>query len=189
VVGVDITADYVAEAQRLAAEEGLAAEFICADLRDLRYDCAFDVALNLADGAIGYLEDDDENLKVFDVIAAALSPGGKHLMDVCNGGYAARHFPKRHWQFGKHSLSLADFQWDSATSRMFYGGLQFRYGEPLDRPAEIHASPTRLYNLEELGAIFQSRGMQVLQAYADFDTNLSASDDTFQMQVYSRKRA
>ena len=41
--------------------------------------------LNMADGAIGYLEDDEENHKIFSVIAKALKKGGKHFMDIMNG--------------------------------------------------------------------------------------------------------
>ena len=36
--------------------------------------------LNMADGAIGYLEDDGENHKIFSVIAKALKNGGKHFI-------------------------------------------------------------------------------------------------------------
>jgi hypothetical protein len=145
------------------------------------------VALNLADGAIGYLEDDQENLKIFDLISTALKPGGKHVMDVCSADYAARHFPGRHWVFGNQSLSLADFDWDEQRSLMFYGGLEFKYGEIFTRPEAIHSNPTRLYHLEELAEIFQKRGMRVQKAYADFDSTLSASEDTFQIQVFSQK--
>ncbi len=34
----------------------------------------------MADGAIGYLEDDGENHKIFSVIAKALKNGGKHFI-------------------------------------------------------------------------------------------------------------
>ena len=37
--------------------------------------------LNMADGAIGYLEDDEENHKIFSVIAKALKNGGKPSSD------------------------------------------------------------------------------------------------------------
>jgi SAM-dependent methyltransferase len=144
VVGVDITPAYCAEAQKQAQEKGIKAEFICADLRDLRFRDEFDVVLNLADGAIGYLEDDAENLKIFDLISSSLKPGGIHVMDLCNGGYAAKHFPRRNWVFGSQSLSLADFEWDQRRSLMFYGGLEFIYGETFTRPKEIHSNPTRL---------------------------------------------
>jgi SAM-dependent methyltransferase len=187
VVGVDITADYVAEARRRARENSLDAEFVCADLRELRYQDDFDVVLNLADGAIGYLETEQENLKIFDRVAAALKPGGKHVMDVGNGGYAVRHFPARHWELGKVALSLADFEWDAQRSLMFYGGLEFKYGEVIQRPLEIHCDPIRLYNLQELSDIFRERGMEICGAFGNFNPTLPASDDIFQIQVLSQK--
>ncbi len=190
VVGVDITAEYVDEAQKRAREGRLAnAEFICADLRDVSFDAEFDVVLNLADGALGYLEDDEENLKIFDLVASALKPGGKHLMGVCSGDYARKHFPRRHWEAGSRSLSLADFEWDERQSRMLYSGYTFKFGEALTRPDERAPSSTRLYTLAELGEIFRARGMEVKQAYGDYDTAILASDDQFTLLVYSQKLA
>ena len=58
------------------------AKFICQDIRTITFDKEFDVVLNMADGAIGYLEDDGENHKIFSVIAKALKNGGKHFMDT-----------------------------------------------------------------------------------------------------------
>ena len=60
VVGVDITKDYVEYANEQAGKEQLNASFICKDIRELAFENEFDVVLNMADGAIGYLEDDEE---------------------------------------------------------------------------------------------------------------------------------
>ena len=40
-------------------------KLICQDIRTITFDKEFDVVLNMADGAIGYLEDDGENHKIF----------------------------------------------------------------------------------------------------------------------------
>ena len=84
ITGVDITREYVDFASAQALREGLNAHFLCADIRQLPYLGEFDVVLNMADGAIGYLENDTENHRVFEVITAALRPVGKHLMDIMN---------------------------------------------------------------------------------------------------------
>jgi hypothetical protein len=91
-------------------------------LRDVAFKDEFDVVLNMADGAIGYLENDEENLKIFDLIAASLKKGGKHFMNICNAEHAEMHFPKRYWEIGEKELSLAEFQWNQETRRMLYGG-------------------------------------------------------------------
>ena len=56
-------------------------KFICQDIRTITFDKEYDVVLNMADGAIGYLEDDEENHKIFSVIAKALKNGGKPSSD------------------------------------------------------------------------------------------------------------
>jgi SAM-dependent methyltransferase len=189
IVGVDITSDYVDEARRRARADGLDAEFVCADLRELTYRDEFDAVLNLADGAIGYLEDDAENLRIFDAVAAALRPGGKHLMDVCSGAYAAKHFPKRGWEIGRQAISLSDFDWDGDTRRMFFGGLELKFGEVLTRPEELACDPVRLYTPHELEVILGDRGMVVRETFGDYDRAVPASDDRLQLLVYSQKEA
>ena len=80
VTGIDITPAYIDYANEQAKKENLNAKFICQDIRTITFDKEFDVVLNMADGAIGYLEDDGENHKIFSVIAKALKNGGKHFI-------------------------------------------------------------------------------------------------------------
>jgi SAM-dependent methyltransferase len=192
VVGVDITLEYIVEARKLAKERGIkGTEFICADLRDITYREEFDVVLNIADGAIGFLESDEENLKIFDLISSALKPGGKHLMGVCSGAYAKKHFPRRHWDIGNQSLSLADFQWDGKNSRMLYRGYCLPYCEVLQKPREPSETDItgyiRLYTIEELQDIFSRRGMKIWKTFGDYYLHLPASDDQFMLVVCSNK--
>jgi 2-polyprenyl-3-methyl-5-hydroxy-6-metoxy-1,4-benzoquinol methylase len=189
VVGIDITPAYIAEAQSQAAAGKLnCTTFICSDIREVSYQAEFDVVLNLADGAIGYLENDAENLRIFDVVSAALKSGGKHLMGVCNGDYARRHFPRRHWEAGNQALSLADFVWDDDTSRMLYTGYTFKYGEILTRPSEARQpTTTRLYNVDELEQILNNRGMEIRHTYGGYDAKLTAADNLLTLIVVSQK--
>ena len=92
-VGVDITSAYIADARSTAQQEHLAVEFLQADVRTVLFEGEFDVVLNMADGAIGYFETDEENLKLFDVIGRALRIGGKHIMGVCSASHAKKIFP------------------------------------------------------------------------------------------------
>ncbi len=189
VVGIDITPAYIAHAQKQAVDENLSrTTFFCQDIREVSANREFDVVLNLADGAIGYLENDAENLRIFDVVSAALNPHGKHVMGVCNGAYARTHFPRRHWEAGDQALSLADFTWDPQTSRMLYTGYTFKYGDKFMKP-DLDRSPTstRLYTVEELQKIFSLRGMAIKQTYGDYDAGTPASDNLLTLIVVSQK--
>jgi SAM-dependent methyltransferase len=189
VTGVDITPQYIERASADARRDGLKATFVCADIRDVRYEEEFDVVLSMADGAIGYLEDDRENEIIFDRIAAALKPGGKHLMDVCNAEFAEGHFPMRTWEIGKKSVSLPQFDWDPKERRMLYGGWGVTFGTIAQPPKSIDAgSSTRLYSLAELDGILRARKMTIMETRANF-TEEKASRRHLQMEIYSKKAA
>jgi SAM-dependent methyltransferase len=187
VVGVDITPEYIDDARKTAKSESLNAVFINADIRDVRFDNEFDVVLNMADGAIGYLETDEENLKIFDAISKALKRGGKHFMDICNAEYAEFHFPKTNWEAGEKSLALSQFEWDPKTRRMLYGGWDIPYGVPAEKPDITAGDPTRLYSIDELREILKQRGMSIVHTFSDY-TGKEASFRELQLLVYSQKQ-
>lgn len=186
VVGVDITQDYIDDATKNAQEQSLPALFNQSDIRDIDFNNEFDVVLNMAEGAIGYLENDAENLKIFDVIARALKPGGKHFMDVCNADHAEHYFPKTNWELGDKAIALAQFDWDKSTRRMQFGSYDILYGIPAQKPAEFQSDSIRLYSTSELTAIFAERGMKIVETFSDFDGNES-SYKKLQLLVYSAK--
>jgi 2-polyprenyl-3-methyl-5-hydroxy-6-metoxy-1,4-benzoquinol methylase len=186
VVGVDITKDFIEDAIKTARSSALEAEFIHADIRDIRYENEFDVVLNLADGAIGYLENDEENLKIFDGIAKALKPGGKHFMDICNAEYAERFFPKRHWEIGSKTISLPEFDWDAAARRMLFAEWEIPLGQVVQRPSELVATSARLYTRAELEDILGQRNMNIIKTFSNYDGKEETHKE-LQLMVYSQK--
>jgi hypothetical protein len=168
----------------------LNAKFIRSDIRDVKFENEFDIVINMADGAIGYLENDEENLKIFDVIANALKPGGKHFMDVCSADHAAACFPKRYWEIGEKEFAFAQFEWNPESRTMLFAGGGFRYGESAARPADpsdFVGNPTRLYSRAELSDIFEQRGMKIVDTFSDY-TGKQASNKELQLIVYSQKK-
>lgn len=186
VVGVDITQVYVDDANSEAKKQSLNAKFYRSDIRDVKFNNEFDVVLSLADGAIGYLENDEENLKSFDSIARALKSGGKHFMDIANAEHAMAFFPKRWWEYGENGIALAEFEWDSETHTMLYGGADILYGTTLTKGEEFTGDPTRLYTLDEIKEIFAARGMKVIEAFSNYNGKPITVKE-YQMMVYSQK--
>jgi len=186
VVGVDFTPAYIDDAISNAPPN---AQFICADVRDVDFDSEFDIVLNLADGIIGSFEAEEENLKIFDVIAKALKPGGKHFMDVCNAEHAERHFPKRHWETGKKALALAEFEWFPELRRWCYNGWDIPFGEVAQAPAVKPLVPgARLYSKAELHEILQTRGMEIESTFSNYYGKPDTHKE-IQLMVCSRKNA
>ena len=164
-------------------------EFYCADIRDVDYHNAFDVVLNLDDGAIGYLENDGENLKIFDVISKALKPGGKHFMGLNNADYAESHFPEAICEIGNNMMTIWQYQWLAEKRSMLYAPHNIHYGEIATKPPQIdmkNAYLMRLYSLTELEQIFRQRGMKIVAAFSDY-ADIKSSDNKLVLCVYSMK--
>ena len=153
-------------------------------IRTITFDKEFDVVLNMADGAIGYLEDDGENHKIFSVIAKALKNGGKHFMDIMNGSYAQTHFPCKLWDAGEKGLTLSAFEWEKDRKTLIYGQVDYMYGEALYKPEMKEGNPIRLYSLDEITEIFCKLGLRICNSFADFSGKPS-SDNDIQLMVYS----
>lgn len=187
VTGVDITPEYISFAEHMAENEKLSVRFICSDVREISFENEFDVVLNMADGAVGYLENDEENAKIFNVVSKALKPGGKHFMDIVNRRYAETHFPCRMWEAGEKCLTLSEFEWENKTKTMIYGQIDYPYGKLLFKPDIKEGNTIRLYSIDEIAGIFSELEMTVCEDYSDFDGNPS-SENKIQLMLYSEKR-
>lgn len=187
VVGVDITKDYIDDARREAAKQNLSVRFLLADIREVAFANEFDVVLNMADGAIGYLENDAENLKVFDIVSKALKPGGFHFMDIMSADYADTHYPCKLWESGTHGITLSAFEWNPASSILLYRQNDFSFGEVLKKPDFEYGHPTRLYHSAEIDRIMAMRGMEPIRKYADY-SGAAANVNGLQLMVLSRKK-
>lgn len=90
VLGVDLSADFVALASEAAAHDGLSARFEVADVRELAYDGEFDAVICLCQGGFGLLGGRDE-IDVFARITRAARPGGWVALSAFHAAFAVRH--------------------------------------------------------------------------------------------------
>ena len=81
VTGVDRTQAYIEKACEAAAQEGLAAVFAVADMRDCWEPCKYDAVVNLF-GSFGYFEDPEDDRSVVANAFASLRPGGRFLIET-----------------------------------------------------------------------------------------------------------
>src|SRR5215218_486328 len=165
VVGVEIGEELVDIARKDAKEQGLQAEFIQGDLRELDFEAEFDIVLNLNDGAVGYFETDEENHRTFEVISRALKPSGQNLIQVPNVLYARAHLPQRSWIPSATMLELVEHRWNKKERYMEGAMIPVRFGEVLERPAKWIEFRQRLYMVGELREIYASVGMTLERVF------------------------
>jgi SAM-dependent methyltransferase len=185
-VGADISPQLLEIARREAEKEGLDVNFVEADLRKLDFEAEFDIVFSLNDGAIGYLETDEENLRTFEVISRSLRPGGRHLMQLPNVLYAREHLPQKSWISGSSMIELVEHRWNRSDKYMEGAMIPIRFGEVLDelKPIEFRQ---RLYTVEELTQIMSSVGMEVVRVFHGNGKVREPTNKQFEIFVESHK--
>jgi SAM-dependent methyltransferase len=186
VVGADISSGLIEIARRDAEAAELDVEFVLADLRDLDFEDEFDLVLNLNDGAIGYLESDEENRRTFEVIARALRPGGRNLAQLPNILYARERLPQRSWIPASSMIELVEHRWNKKAKRLEGLMVAARFGEVLENLDGIEFSQ-RLYGIDELRQIYASVGMEFLTAYHGSGRPREPKSNQFEVFIEARK--
>lgn len=188
VVGVDISPDLLEIAEADAEAESLSATFTAADLRELDFDEEFDLVLNLNDGAIGYFETEEENHRTFEVIAAALRPGGGNLLQLPNVLYAEAHLPQKTWIAGEGMVELIDHRWEPRTRYLEGSTMPILVGETFEGVKPIPFRQ-RLYSVEELAEIYRSVDMELENAFRGTGKPRPPKDSQFEVFISGRKPA
>jgi SAM-dependent methyltransferase len=186
VVGVDISPELLEMAEQEASEAGLEIEFRQADLRELDCREEFDLVLSLNDGAVGYFETDEENLRTFQVISQALRSGGGHLIQLPNVLHAERNLPKKSWIVGESTLELSDHHWNAEDRYIEGSTVPIRFGEVFERYEPIPFRQ-RLYTAEELAEIYESVGMRLANTFAGSGKPRKPKPNQFEVFVEGRK--
>lgn len=164
VVGVELLEANVAVAEATAAEQALDTEFVQADLCELDFDEEFDVVLSLNDGAIGYFESEADNMRTFEVIARALRPSGRHLVQIAAALHAENFMPMKTYIEGDGGIELLDPHWNGRTRCLEGTTTSIPVGELFERFEPIPFRK-RLYSVEELKEIYASVGMELTGLY------------------------
>jgi SAM-dependent methyltransferase len=186
VVGVDISPELLEMAEREAAEAGLGISFLEADLRELELADEFDLVLSLNDGAVGYFETDEENLRTFEVVARALRSGGGHLVQLPNVLHAEKNLPAKSWIVGERTLELSDHHWNAEDRYIEGSTVPIRFGEVFERYEEIPFRQ-RLYTVEELGEIYDSVGMRLANTFSGSGKPRKPKPNQFEIFAEGRK--
>jgi SAM-dependent methyltransferase len=188
VVGVDISEELIEIASGEATVEGLDVQFVHADLRQLDYEDEFDLVLNLNDGAIGYLENDEENRRAFAMIARALRAGGRNLVQLPNVLYAREHLPQRSWIPASSMVELVEHRWNKSEKRLEGLMVAAHFGQVLDNLDGIEFTQ-RLYTVEELQEIYASVGMELARTYHGNGRPREPSPSQFEIFAEAKKLA
>jgi len=160
--GMDRSHYLVSRAKRLASEQGLTVRFREGDARKLRYPGdGFDFVF-VAGNSFGYFESAEDDVLVLNEIRRILAPRGDLLIDFTDGDYLRTHFEPRSWEWIDKNYFVCR---ERALSK--------DGGRLISREVITHTKKgvvadqfyaERLYNADELGALLEQNGFEVIGA-------------------------
>jgi SAM-dependent methyltransferase len=164
--GQDLSERYIENARECAAAQGLSAQFVRGDMREIPFAAHFDAVINLFT-SFGYLETDADNTAVLRAVARALKPGGRLLLDTMNLGWVlANQVPEERHERPDGTVLMERRRFDDAEGR---NHVWFELTPPGGAMRELVGHHVRLYSHDELVSMAADAGLEPTETYGGFD--------------------
>ncbi len=166
VTGLDLNPAYLELAQQAATASKVEIATIAADMREIPYENTFDAIVNMY-SSFGYLESEDEDLKVLESAGKALKAGGRLMLDMLNREWAIDNYIQNDWHTGADgTLYIERRDLDLAASRMH---VHFIVVDPNGSRRESIGHNIRLYTLTEMTRLLERVALRVTSVFGGFD--------------------
>ena len=174
-VGLDLRPEMVELARDRARAEGVACEWLAADMRSFRLETPVDMAVCMFDGIDALLTNEDI-VRHFKTVAANLAPEGLYLIELTHPRDSSFNDYGTFRYAGERDGIAVDIVW--ATNRPVYDPvtgvaqveIELTVGDHGQRQTIRDTAHERLLSPQELGLLAQSaEDMRVVGWYGDFD--------------------
>jgi SAM-dependent methyltransferase len=182
VTGQDLSEIFLERARRDAEARGVSIPWVRSDMREIPFTEEFDAVINIFT-SFGYLESEEEELKVLRQVRQALKPGGRFLIEIVHRESVLRRY--RPYIIARHDdglIVLNESEFDLLTSR---DHVLVTLIEPDGRRTE-HPRSVRLYSLTDLARLLTAAGLTLEVYYGGLDGK-ELTLDTNRLVVVSRK--
>jgi len=182
VTGLDLSKQLLEQAEQAAHAAEVPVRLIHSDMREIPFEGEFDAVINIFT-SFGYLETEEEDLKVLRQVHKALKPAGLFLLDFINREWVTRHYqPHRVDRLPDGAIVLHEGQFDFLTSR---NTVTVTIIEPDGRRQGSHHS-VRMYTSTELVKLLNAAELSLLAHYGGLDGS-SFTFDSRRLVMVSRK--
>ncbi len=163
VTGIDLSAEFVAEAKATGAAGGLDAEFLLQDMRAIDMEAEFDGAFCFGNSFsyFGYTG----SCAFLAAVSRSLKPGARFALE--SGLAAESLLPKlerRRWLQLDDILFLSSNRYDAVESR-----LDIQYTFVRDGHADTREASSYIFTVAELGRMLSNAGLQAMHYYGALD--------------------
>jgi SAM-dependent methyltransferase len=183
ITGLDQNENFLHLAQSEAEAKGIEARWVQSDMRTIPFENEFDAVINIFT-SFGYLEDENEDLRVLQQVRRALKPNGRFLLETVYQPRVLRnHIPHGIIRYNDGLIVLEERRLDLLGSR---NEIAITMLAPDGRRTE-HRQSIRIYTLTELVRMLAAVDIQVLEYYGDLDGSALTLDS--RLVILGQKRA
>jgi SAM-dependent methyltransferase len=179
VTGVDLSEAAISEAREQTRPD-LDVTFMQGDMRTPACDGCADGVVNLFT-TFGYFEDDTENQRALAAMTTALRPGGWFLQDFLNAPQVIDTLQPSDTHT-VNGVTVQQRRWIENDR------INKRITIDQDDRTETYRESVRLFTLEELTALYETVGLDLVSTYGDYDGS-PHTDDSPRLLLYARKPA
>jgi SAM-dependent methyltransferase len=179
--GVDMYPGFLELARRDADTRGVQVDYRQGDMRHLEFEAEFERVMMLFT-SFGYFEDDD-NFRVLENVARALTADGLFILDVPNRDMALKNIHSAHVTEKNNDLMIDRGSFDTLTGRLHNRRIVIRNGMRKDKPFFV-----RLFNPTELRDWLLRAGMVIDLIYGGYDVS-PLGEDSRRMIVVAKRSA
>lgn len=178
VLGVDLSAESIAEAKQLAVP-GL--QFEVHDMRELIKEKKFDYIFNLFT-SFGYFDNEKENQLVFHKVNSMLDSKGLFVFDFLNRKSTVKALVPRE----EKSIDGVDFQ-----IKRHYDGKYIRKNIEVNDNKHVYSFEERVraYGYEELKTMLDLANFEIQNTYGDFNLNPFYEDESNRIIFICKKKS
>lgn len=181
--GQDLNSAFLQRAQAAAEDKKVAIRWIQSDMRALPFENEFDAVINIFT-SFGYLENDDEDLRVLQQVQKALKPGGLFLLETIYQPRVIRTFtPHGIIRYNDGLIVLEERSVDLLNSR---NEVRISLIRP-DGSRSEHQQSIRVYTLTELARMLTRAGLPIQAYYGGLDGSPLTMDS--RLVILSKKIA
>jgi SAM-dependent methyltransferase len=167
--GVDLAAEFIAEAMSASVERKLEIEWHNREMRDLPWTAEFDGAFCFGN-SFGYL-DDEANVAFLQTLTGTLKPGARFVLDApAIAECLLPAFQERKWIEVAGITFLSSARYDYEQGRLFTEYSFIRDGKTEKRPAS-----QRIYTYHELSGLLTNAGFEIVASFS------SLNDEPFRL--------
>lgn len=169
VTGIDINNELICEAINKADVLNLSnVVFKNCDVRQFQCNKEYDCVVNLYDGAIGYLESDEENEKVFEKVSQALKRGGINVIHLMNGEFIRKRAPFKDWSYNSKIIVLDSYHIDDSKENYVIQEANIFKVNGVNK-WELRKARIRSYTVEEITNIYNKYDMDLVGVFDSFN--------------------